>query len=372
MGVAHGGVGDQRTLLGAHPFGERIGTIGIETLLGAGRRLDAEGRRRHDQRLLRGARPAARVGMAVDGDVGDVGEELGGAVLPLDRFEQLRRFVDETRRVAGVAERRMGDDVLEEGEIGGDAANAEFAERPVHARHRLLRIRGPRGDLLQQRIVEARDHRAGIGRAAIEADAEAGRAAIGGDTAIVRNEVVLRVLGGDAALEGVAVEADLALPGNARILLADGGALGDADLRLDDVDAGHFLGDGVLDLDARIDLDEVDGAGIGIHQELDRAGAPVIRGVGDRDGIAAKLLPLRIVEVRRRRALDHFLVAALHGAVALEKMDDGAMASRRGSAPRRGGRAGPVFRDRPRPCRRRPWPRVSRPRNRAPASPRRE
>ena len=50
-------------------------------------------------------------------------------------------------------------------------------------------------------------------------------------------------------------------------------ALGDADLRLDDVDAGHLLGDRVLDLDARIDLDEVEGAGIGIHQELDRAGA---------------------------------------------------------------------------------------------------
>ena len=50
-------------------------------------------------------------------------------------------------------------------------------------------------------------------------------------------------------------------------------ALGDADLRLDDVDAGDHLGDGVLDLDARIDLDEVELAGVGIHQELDRAGA---------------------------------------------------------------------------------------------------
>ena len=34
-------------------------------------------------------------------------------------------------------------------------------------------------------------------------------------------------------------------------------ALGDADLRLDDVDAGDDFGHGVLDLDARIDLDEV-------------------------------------------------------------------------------------------------------------------
>ena len=82
----------------------------------------------------------------------------------------------------------------------------------------------------------------------------------------------------------------------------------------------------MLDLDARIDLDEVERAGVGIHQELDRAGAAVVRGVGDRDGVAAELLPLRVVEVGRRRALDHLLVAALHRAVALEQVDDVAVA----------------------------------------------
>ena len=105
----------------------------------------------------------------------------------------------------------MGDDVLEEGEVGGDAADAELAQRPVHAADRLLRRRRPGGDLLEQRIVEAGDHRAGIGGAAVEPDAEAGGAAIGGDAAVVGDEVLLGVLGGDAALEGVAVEADVLL-----------------------------------------------------------------------------------------------------------------------------------------------------------------
>ena len=54
---------------------------------------------------------------------------------------------------------------------------------------------------------------------------------------------------------------------------AEVAALGDPDLRLDDVEAGDDLGDGVLDLDPRVDLDEVERAGVGIHQELDRAGA---------------------------------------------------------------------------------------------------
>jgi hypothetical protein len=36
-----------------------------------------------------------------------------------------------------------------------------------------------------------------------------------------------------------------------------------------------IFGHRVLDLDARIDLDEVELAGVGVHQELDRAGAHV-------------------------------------------------------------------------------------------------
>ena len=51
---------------------------------------------------------------------------------------------------------------------------------------------------------------------------------------------------------------------------------GDPDLRLDQIDAGDALGDGVLDLDARIDLDEVELAGVGILQELDGSRAAVV------------------------------------------------------------------------------------------------
>ena len=76
----------------------------------------------------------------------------------------------------------------------------------------------------------------------------------------------------------MARHADIGLLGHERVRVADAGALGDADLRLDDVYAGDLLGHRVLDLDARIDLDEVEGAGIGVHQELDRAGVRVVGG----------------------------------------------------------------------------------------------
>ena len=92
------------------------------------------------------------------------------------------------------------------------------------------------------------------------------------------------------------------------------------DLRLDDIDAGHFLSDRVLDLDARIDLDEVERTRLGIHEEFDSAGTDVTGFAGQLQRIARQLLALRGVEIGCRRALHDFLVAALHRAVALEQM----------------------------------------------------
>ena len=81
--------------------------------------------------------------------------------------------------------------------------------------------------------------------------------------------------------------------------VADALPLDDVDLRLDDVDAGHLLGDGVLDLDARVDLDEVELSGRRVLQELHRAGADIVGRVGDPQRVAAKLVALRS---RRDRA----------------------------------------------------------------------
>ena len=98
---------------------------------------------------------------------------------------------------------------------------------------------------------------------------------------------MLGVFRGDAALQRMAVQPDILLRRHARFRRADGKAVENVDLRLDDVDAGHLLGDGVLDLDARVDLDEIGGVRIGIHQELDRAGADIVCGAGDAQRIVA-------------------------------------------------------------------------------------
>ena len=76
-----------------------------------------------------------------------------------------------------------------------------------------------------------------------------------------------RVLGVDAALDGVA--ANLQLRWQNRVQPLPGG---DQQLRLHHVHAGNGLGDGVLHLDAGVHLDEVELAVL-VHQKFDRAGS---------------------------------------------------------------------------------------------------
>ena len=65
-------------------------------------------------------------------------------------------------------------------------------------------------------------------------------------------------------------------------------AVGDSNLRLDDVHAGDHLGDRVLDLNAGIHLDEIERT-IFIHQEFDRAGIAVTDLLQGGDHLAAQL-----------------------------------------------------------------------------------
>ena len=121
-----------------------------------------------------------------------------------------------------------------------------------------------------------------------------------------------------AALDRVAGEGDVTLlerqplPG------------GDADLLLDDVDAGDEFGHRVLDLDARVHLEEEEVALV-VEQELERAGVGVLdraRGVDDR---AAELAPHLLGHGDRRPFFEQLLMAPLDRALALAEVDDGAV-----------------------------------------------
>ena len=259
--------------------------------------------------------------MPVHRDVGDIGQDLGRAVLPLAELEQFRRRVDEFGGVGVVQEGGVFEQVDDEIDVRRHPPDAEFAQGPVHAGNRQIRRLRPGGDLDQQRVVITGDHPARIGGAAIQADAHAGGAAIGGQAAIIGDEVVLRVFGGDAALHGMAMQADVVLTGHAGGL-GQGLAFLDQDLRLHDVDAGHLFGDGMFDLDAGVHLDEEEFPRIHIHQEFDGAGAFIADMGADAAAQIADLGALFRRQVGGGRAFHHLLVAALHGAVPLEQVID--------------------------------------------------
>ena len=125
------------------------------------------------------------------------------------------------------------------------------------------------------------------------------------------------VLGVDATFDRRAQHAHLVLGDRQRR------AGRNLDLLVDDVDAGDHLGDRMLDLDARVHLDEVEPPAL--VQELDRSRADIAElrhGAGD-DG--ADLLALTRIERGGRSFLPDLLVTPLQRAVALAEMNGPAL-----------------------------------------------
>jgi hypothetical protein len=91
---------------------------------------------------------------------------------------------------------------------------------------------------------------------------------------------------------------------------------------LDEIDARGALGDRVFDLNARIDLDEIELAGVGVLQKFHRAGGPIAHGAADLERRLAQIAALRVAQKRRRRAFHDLLIAALHCAVAFEQVHE--------------------------------------------------
>jgi hypothetical protein len=94
---------------------------------------------------------------------------------------------------------------------------------------------------------------------------------------------------------------------------------------LDEVDPGNHFGDGVFDLDARVDLDEVHLLRVNVVEEFDGACVTVVRFASEANGGFAELVANARRKIRGGRDLDHFLMAALDGAVTFVEMEQIAM-----------------------------------------------
>ena len=110
-----------------------------------------------------------------------------------------------------------------------------------------------------------------------------------------------RVFAVDAELKGV--------PASLRIHGGDFLARGDAELFAHEVDSRDLFGHGVLDLEARVDFEERDGAVL-THEKLARARPHVVGFLQNRFGRFDKARVLLVAQKWCRRLLDEFLVAS--------------------------------------------------------------
>ena len=207
----------------------------------------------------------------------------------------------------------MGEQRAQEAGVRRQAEDRRVGERAVQPGERGRAVGAVRDHLGDHRVVVRADDRARLDRGV---DAHAVGVVRGQHRAGGREEA--RVLGVDAGLDRVA--------GHGHLDAFEGLPRRHAQLQLDEVEAGDQLGDRVLDLQPRVHLEEeVRGRVVGVGDELDRARAVVARGLGQRDGLRAQRRAQRVRDDRRRRLLEHLLVAALQRAFALAEREHGAV-----------------------------------------------
>ncbi len=133
-------------------------------------------------------------------------------------------------------------------------------------------------------------------------------------------KVVVGVFGADACFDGVTRHADLALLKRQRL------TAGHAQLPLDQIEAGDGFGHRVLHLQPRVHFHEIELHRLGLvigrlfHDEFHRARAHIIDRLGGGHSGRAHLRTQGLGHARGRGFFEHFLVAALHRAVALEQI----------------------------------------------------
>mmetsp|Transcript_16628 Transcript_16628/g.27222 ORF Transcript_16628/g.27222 Transcript_16628/m.27222 type:complete len:314 (+) Transcript_16628:135-1076(+) len=211
---------------------------------------------------------------------------------------------------AGAAfdELRVGHQLAVQRDVGLDALDHRLAQRDAHACQGLIAGVAVDDDLADHAVVVRRHE---VVRVGMRVHAHAGAAGgVPHRDAAGRGRELDRVFRVDAALDGMALEFDLAL--RERQLLAGG----DLDLLLHDVDARHQFRHRVLHLQPGVHLQEVEVL-LRVAEHLHRARAVVVHPARQPHGLLLHGQPRGRVDHAGGRLLDDLLVAPLDGALAL-------------------------------------------------------
>ena len=208
--------------------------------------------------------------------------------------------------------------------IGFYAADTEFLQAAQHFGDSNFMSQAPGGCFYEQGVIVRRDNRAGEGIAAVKTDAEAAAAAVGDELAGVRHEVVGRVLSRDTALDSMAHGLQILLLRQVDFRAMELIAFSNFDLGLHDIDTGNLLGNGMLNLNTRVNLDEVELA-VGSSKEFYSAGADIINVLHQLYSCVADSLALLYRQSEGRSDFYELLMTTLYGAVTLEQVHEVAM-----------------------------------------------
>lgn len=195
----------------------------------------------------------------------------------------------------------MGQESDQEGNVGLDTSNSELDQRSKHFSSSDFEGGSTDGTFDEERVVVGGDLRSSVTRTGIETDTVATGRSVDFDLARVGLEAGGGVFGGDSALNGKSSSVNVVL-GEAE--LSEGDTCGNLDLSRDNVDARDLFGDCVLDLDTRVNFDEIVSALL-IDQELGGTGVSVLDVSGKGEGVVEDCLSDRFLEVRGGSDLDH-------------------------------------------------------------------
>ena len=229
-----------------------------------------------------------------------------------DQFGRVR--LDEPRGRPARQHLRPREQGAQDVDVGVGALDAKLGQGPRGAPRGLGQGRRLPDHLGQQGIVVGAGAVTGIA-IAVDAHARSRRRLIGDEVSAggLNRPVGHQALKVDPRLDGEA-------PRRRRSGEADGRqgfARRQPDLDLDEIQAGHLFGDGVLHLEPGVGLDEGEGLAVGVEKELDRADGSVTYGGGHGGGGVEQPLAQRIAQVGRGRDLQDLLVAPLQRTVAL-------------------------------------------------------
>ena len=216
------------------------------------------------------------------------------------------------------AEPRRLEQRLQQARVDRHPGDVELGQRPHRPACRLLQ-RAAGGDHLgQQRVVARADRVARVARG-VDADAAPGRGLEPAQRAVAGQQRAVRPqgLGVDPGLHGH--------PARRRVQgqRGEGGAVGDAQPELDQVQPGDLFGDRVLDLQPGVDLEE--GDLVVLDQELG-GGQARVAGRADQGRRGRGQPGADLPGQRRRGDLDQLLPAPLQAAVPVAEDRHGARA----------------------------------------------